>query len=144
MSILRAFSVGLLAFPLAACVVVPAVDQEEALSSSCETYTKSMTLRAVDFNPNCSSNNGDCLAAALAISAGSAIISGSIVLTNNTVHWLEYQGSCSDSYLNAARQKFLATFGSAKPRPAAGQKPEQEAGASPPSARGQVSGPERQ
>ncbi|BCK86869.1 hypothetical protein MIZ01_0635 [Sideroxyarcus emersonii] len=122
MGILRALPVGLLALPLAACVVVPVVDQEEAMNSSCETYTKSMTLRAVDFNPNCSSNNGDCLAAALAVSAGSAIISGSIVLTNNTVHWLEYQGSCSDSYLNAAKQKFLATFSSTKPPPASGQK----------------------
>ena len=67
--------------------------------------------------PGC--KNGDCSAAALAgvvaITAGSAVISGSIVLTGNTIHWLEYQGTCSDGYLNKAKQLFLASLGFSKP-----------------------------
>jgi hypothetical protein len=51
----------------------------------------------------------------LAIFAGSALISGSIVLTGNTVHWLEYQGTCSDGYLNSAKQKLFDSFGSPEP-----------------------------
>ena len=54
--------------------------------------------------------NEECaivLAGVAAISAGSAIVSGSIVLTGNTIHWLEYQGTCSDGYLNKVKQAFL-------------------------------------
>lgn len=59
-----------------------------------------------------------CLTAALAVFAGSAIISGSIVLTANTVHWLEYQGTCSDGYLNVAKQRFLDSVDKPAPTPA--------------------------
>ena len=78
-----------------------------------------MSLTAVEMQgnivvqPGC--NRGDCAAAALAsvvvVTAGSAIISGSIVLTGNTIHWLEYQGRCSDGYLAKTKQLFLDTVG---------------------------------
>lgn len=115
MRIPETFSVILLAISLSACVAVPVVDQEEA-ASSCKTYTKSMSLKAVQINPNCGSYN-ECLAVMLTVSAGSVIISGSIVLTNNTVHWLEYQGTCSNGYLNAIRQQFIDSFNKPKPHP---------------------------
>ena len=104
---------------LSACVYVPVVDEPDASSDSCKTYTKSMSLTAVEMQgnivvqPGC--NRGDCAAAALAsvvvVTAGSAIISGSIVLTGNTIHWLEYQGRCSDGYLAKTKQLFLDTVG---------------------------------
>ena len=46
----------------------------------------------------------------VAVSAGSLLVSGSIVVVNNTVHWLEYQGTCSEGFLNRTRQAFLDTF----------------------------------
>jgi hypothetical protein len=111
-----------LALALSGCIVVPA--ENKVAMPSCKTYTKSMKLDAVDLTPRyagggagCGDKN--CLAATLAILAGSAIVSGSIVLANNTAHWLEYQGTCSDSYLNTAKQRFLDSFD--KPRqPSAG------------------------
>ena len=60
-------------------------------------------------------NDEACLAVILAVSAGSVIVSGSIVLTNNTVHWLEYQGSCDDGYLKIALHKFFDSLGDPKP-----------------------------
>ncbi len=77
-----------------------------------------MTLKPVELhqgNLNC--HDEACLAVILAVSAGSFIVSGSIVLTNNTVHWLEYQGTCSDSYLNTTKQFFLDSLGNPKPVP---------------------------
>jgi len=117
MSLTRALLPSLLALALAGCVV-PVVDNDVAASSSCHTYTKSMSLKVLDENPfmrGC--HDDECLAAALVVSAGSVVISGSIVLTGNTVHWLEYQGTCSDGYLNAAKQLFFKTVNKAQPTP---------------------------
>jgi len=108
-----------LALVLSACVYVPVVDEQDAASSSCKTYTKSMSLESVQLQGNIAENgcinNRDCVVGALAgvivVTAGSAIISGSIVITGNTLHWLEYQGTCSDGYLSKAKQLFLASIG---------------------------------
>lgn len=54
------------------------------------------------------------VAVIVAVSAGSLLVSGSIVVANNTVHWLEYQGTCSEGYLNKARLAFLDTFKNTK------------------------------
>ncbi|HAF44950.1 MAG: hypothetical protein A2100_01415 [Sideroxydans sp. GWF2_59_14] len=114
MSTRKPFATVSLALALSACVVVPVED--EVAASSCDTYTKSMTLKTVTANGgglHC--RDEACLAVILAVSAGSLIVSGSIVLTNNTVHWLEYQGSCDDSFLNTTKQRFLDSLDDPKP-----------------------------
>ncbi len=102
---------------LSACIYVPVVDEHGSDSSSCKTYTKSMALETIELQGNITQpgcRTGDCAAAALAgvvvVTAGSAIISGSIVLTGNTIHWLEYQGTCSDGYLGRVKMLFLDSF----------------------------------
>lgn len=117
MRILNAFSLIHLAFALSACVVVPVADNNEAASSNCKTYTRSMSLKAVGLQPN-GCNTEECLATVLVIAAGSVLVSGSIVLAGNTVHWLEYQGTCGDGYLHATRRLFLESLGKPKPAPA--------------------------
>jgi len=117
MSVLKAFSPFILALTLSGCVV-PIVDKDAAMSSSCKTSSKSMSLQMADGNAfirGC--HDQVCLSAALAVFAGSAIISGSIVLTANTIHWLEYQGTCSDGYLNVAKQRFLDSVDKPAPVP---------------------------
>ena len=100
---------------LSACVYVPVVQQNANTAESCKTFTKDLSLETVEldggnFNQGCN-RNAECLNALLAtatvVTAGSAIISGSIVLTGKTIHWLEYQGTCSDGYLNKTKQLFL-------------------------------------
>ena len=95
---------------LCACIYVPVVDESE--SAKCNTVTKSLSLDKIDSEGAISMRcrKEECavvLAGVATISAGSAIISGSIVLTGNTLHWLEYQGTCSDGYLNKVKQSFL-------------------------------------
>ena len=82
-----------------------------------------MSLETIEIHGNIADNgclnNRDCAVGALAgvivVTAGSAVISGSIVVTGNTLHWLEYQGTCSDGYLSKAKQLFLASIGMSKP-----------------------------
>ena len=114
----RTVSIVSLASALSACVV-PVVDKIDATSPACQTTTKSMSLQMANQNifAGGSCSDRECLAAALAVFAGSAIISGSIVITNNTIHWLEYQGTCSDSYLNITKQRFLDSISNTKPAP---------------------------
>jgi hypothetical protein len=95
---------------LSACVFVPVVNENDPESANCQTFTKSMFLSSIQLQGTGRCQNQNCaalLASAAVVSAGSAIISGSIVLTDNTLHWLEYQGTCSDGYLNRTRQLFL-------------------------------------
>ena len=116
MRILKTFSPISFAFALSACVFVPAVDKYEDTSSTCKTYTRSMSLKALHMNGMC--DHKGCLGGVLVLSAGSALISGSIVLTGITVHWLEYQGTCSDSYLNVTKQLFIESVNKPKTTPA--------------------------
>ena len=47
-----------------------------------------------------------CLAlTGVVIPAGSFVVSGSIVLSSNTLRWLEYQGHCDDGVIQKALQK---------------------------------------
>jgi len=128
-------SILFLAISLSACIYVPVVDESKESPAACETFTKHMSMQnlfeteardtqgrsnniPINIGGGC---NSECAAAILAavvvVSAGSAVISGSIVLTGNTVHWLEYQGTCSDGYLNSTKRLFLETFDKPKPIP---------------------------
>jgi hypothetical protein len=110
----KPFATVSLALALSACVVVPAEDTNEV--ASCNTHTKSMTLKMADARlDRLACGDEACLAVILAVSAGSLIVSGTVVLTNNTVHWLEYQGSCDDSFLNTTKQRFLDSLDDPKP-----------------------------
>lgn len=124
MTKLKITASALLLFILTACVYVP-VSNHDAESATCKTVTHSMSLDKLETfdmesrTPNVVGNMGNCqgsscaaflagiIAVAAAVSAGSVIISGSIVITDNTIHWLEYQGTCSDGYLNYAKKMFL-------------------------------------
>jgi hypothetical protein len=117
MRIPKIFSIISLTSVLAACaVVVPVIDKDaESAPPTCKTYTNSMSLKVYAEHIGGSCNTNECAVAALAVFAGSAIISGCIVITNNTVHWLEYQGSCTDGLLNSARLQFLNSLNKSKP-----------------------------
>lgn len=109
---------------LSACVYVPVIDEPDTASASCKTFTRTMSLDSIEMHGNmvqAGCNNQTCadlavgaLAAVVVVTAGSAIISGSIVLTGNTIHWLEYQGTCSDGYLSKSKQLFLNSIGLGK------------------------------
>jgi hypothetical protein len=119
MNLFKTLAFAAIALTLSACVYVPVVKQNEATPDSCNTFTQSMSLNAVELQVNMSHGcrNDECaalLASAAVVTAGSVIISGSIVLVGNSLHWLEYQGTCSDGYLNKTKQFFVDSFNKPK------------------------------
>jgi hypothetical protein len=118
---------SLFVLALSACVYVPVADKSNDMANTCKTYTQKMTLdelfpketRNDLLRPFYQQNScsGDCAKLQLAImalpavvAAGSAIISGSIVVIGNSVHWMEYQGRCDDGYLYKSKVWFLETL----------------------------------
>jgi hypothetical protein len=123
---------------LAACVYVPVTEQTAEAEPACRTFTNKMTvmeLREIEARNNGrattaydrrgrSWGSGGCgqpeaclaiIAAAGVVAAGTYIVSGSVVVINNTAHWLEYQGTCSDSYLNSSKKGFFDSLGDPAP-----------------------------
>lgn len=67
--------------------------------------TRSLDLDYIEFKgQDCSGGNKEaaavCFAAlGIVIPVGSLVASGSIVLVGNTMHWLEYHGTCDEGML---------------------------------------------
>lgn len=66
----------------------------EYYDPGCEIQSRKMVLDMQPLgNLNCTQSR-ECLAATLAIGAGTTIIAGSIVVVGNTAYWLERVGKC--------------------------------------------------
>jgi hypothetical protein len=87
---------ALVAALLQGCVYVPRT--ATVYDEKCNVYYREMTLQpyqVVQFAGSC--NHRDCaylLVALGAVSAASAVVSGSIVVAGNVVYWFEKQGQC--------------------------------------------------
>lgn len=88
--------VTILAFTLSSCAIFHTkVADAQPYRNECSLNTKSLDLD-VSVHPlgvrnGCSEK---CLILPAIVSTGSFIVSGSVMLTNNSLHWLEYQGRC--------------------------------------------------
>ncbi|TBR42511.1 hypothetical protein CBF23_007330 [Marinomonas agarivorans] len=82
------------------CAVVPQYAEEAPVVASCDLYTKELELNVIDGTNAFSNCSGDGCEAALVLAAGvfvsSAVVSGSIYLVGNTLHWLEKETRCSE------------------------------------------------
>jgi hypothetical protein len=84
------------------CVFLPETKVDSLVLENCQTYTNKWELthkQYVDFNSCAGSpvETGICLGfVGIVVPAGSFILSGSVVLVGNTLHWLEYKGRCED------------------------------------------------
>jgi len=80
---------------LQGCVYLP--ETRTWYDDQCQIYSKHMTLRAHQVGAIGNCVNRDCvgiLAIFGAVSAVTAVVSGSIVVVGNTVYWLEQKGKC--------------------------------------------------
>ena len=107
----RYVSLLLIMLLMQSCIVLPKTVPKE--DQECLLVTKSMTIdyytspdmidEAVDEMVHALASDchePECLllfAPIIAISAGSLVVSGSIVAAGNTIHWIEKQGRCDDS-----------------------------------------------
>jgi hypothetical protein len=91
----------LLFFCLTSCVFLPETSENQQYYNECEMATKKLTLKA-DVSKKYSMCGGKdlkdepliCLLASGVVASASIVVSGSIVLIGNTIHWLEYKASC--------------------------------------------------
>lgn len=102
MSFMKCLVLVCVAANLVACAFVPKVDNQQDYAKHCEMYTKELTLDAVSLGGFDCGGSSSCVVIASLIPVTTFLVSGSIVLVGNTVHWLEYQGSCDESLLQSS------------------------------------------
>jgi hypothetical protein len=93
----RFMLLALIPILVSACVFVPRESRTQHYAQKCKMLSRELTLEAEDIHTSgCHSSNDleVCLLGLVVIPAASFVVSGSIVLVGNTLHWLEYQGSC--------------------------------------------------
>ena len=85
-------SSAIILFLFPCCIVVPKL--EEKKDSRCKLVTRSWTLETQGEIPE--SCDRDCLAFAAGLYSSSVVLSGSIYVLGNTIHWFEKVGRCED------------------------------------------------
>jgi hypothetical protein len=99
------------------CVFLPKASVKENRFTECKMSTPKWELSHKEFTDfsgcyGSAEETGVCLAViGIIIPAGSLIVSGSIVLVGNTVHWLEYQGRCDDGAIQSGLATLRGNFG---------------------------------
>ena len=82
-------------FFVSGCFYVPKV--EENKNENCDLITKKMTIEnRGEFPQGC---NDECLLIALGVTSTSYIVSGTITVVGNTIHWIEKQGRSEDCFI---------------------------------------------
>jgi hypothetical protein len=95
MKINKLSTVCITAILISGCIYTPKL--VTVYDEECDIEIKHMELEENQLEALTSCTNEDCFAAILGVgvfSAGSEIISGSIVVTANIVYWLEKQSRC--------------------------------------------------
>ncbi|WP_299267353.1 hypothetical protein [uncultured Psychrosphaera sp.] len=90
---------------LSGCVFYPKEAHYQGMAAKCghEMHTKKLTLELSDAQMRVSCGNAGrgpaslgCVALLSFIPAASFVVSGSIVLVGNAIHWLEYESQCTN------------------------------------------------
>jgi hypothetical protein len=80
------------------CVYLP--NTTSIYDQQCRTYHRHMRLELHQVGVLAGCGNEACVAALVflgAVTAASAVVSGSVVLVGNAVHWLEWHGRCPEA-----------------------------------------------
>lgn len=91
-------AVIVLSAQLGGCVYLPYTTN--SYDPKCQTYEKQMRLEVQQIGMLLGCHNESCVAALVAfgaVSAATAVVSGSIVVVGNVVYWLEKQGRCNEA-----------------------------------------------
>ncbi len=80
---------------LGGCVYFP--NTTTVYDEKCQTYQRHMTLEVQQVGTFVGCHGDACVAALVvmgAVSASTAVVSGSVVIAGNAVYWIEKQGRC--------------------------------------------------
>ena len=98
------------------CAFFPEQITDDPKPGSCLVSTPGwkLTFQEVGNITACQGSGKDAayclLTVGLVIPAGSFVVAGSIVIVGNTMHWLEYQGKCEDSFLRQQLALFKSSI----------------------------------
>ena len=107
----------LLVLVLTACIFLPEERNNDAAEDDCHMNMPQWTLRSEDLRDltMCQgSGQGavNCLLMiGIVVPVGTFVVSGSLVVVGNTLHWLEYQGRCKKSFINQQRAVLRSGLG---------------------------------
>ena len=95
----------ILTLNLAACLFVP--ETKTIKNDDCQLVTKkwSLEFKKTDISGRV---DGEILVAIGAVAVGSLVVSGSVVVVGNSIHWLEQQGFCDDSITQKTVNGFVS------------------------------------
>jgi len=91
---------------LLSCTVSPKV-MHDSDNESCHLETKMRALKIKEELKGGSRADPITLAVASIYTATTTIVSGSIVLVGNTVHWMEKQGKCDDAFILKTYNEYI-------------------------------------
>jgi len=106
---------GLIVFILlsVSCAVVPVKKPHSIRDNECGISSHEWDLKMIQagqYSAHC--NSAECVVSiglvAAAVTSVTAIVSGSIVVVGNVIHWIEQQGSCDSEKLNATIKEINA------------------------------------
>ena len=111
----------LISFAAGSCLVLPKT--ENVSDENCKLATKSWTLEVHELGKQneckgcgdfirgiveCGSSE-DCIKLIATVSVGWTVVSTSVVVLGNTVHWIEKQGRCEKSIVRSSINKLYET-----------------------------------
>ena len=108
-------------FVVGSCLIIP--KQQNTSKEDCKLVTKSWTLEVHELGKQneckgcgdfirgiveCGSSE-DCIKLIATVSVGWTVVSTSVVVLGNTVHWIEKQGRCEKSIVRSSINKLYET-----------------------------------
>lgn len=94
---------------VSSCAFVPK-SEDKHLAARCEMFTNKLTLTVESISLSGCSSDVELPACLLAYTVGvpvlSFVVSGGVVLANNTLHWLEFHGACEGGYIDTQVSEF--------------------------------------
>ena len=84
----------LIIFCITSCVFVPVISRKQPYTTHCDMVIKKLSLKSAiadEFR-----DHHDQLEFMIVLGLASAVVSGSIVLIGNTLHWSEYKIKCKN------------------------------------------------
>jgi hypothetical protein len=97
MSFRKVFFSFLISIAVTSCAFVPSSSPDQPYYYECDMVTKKLTLETTQMGQLGDCDDGgiaECIIMTGILSTASLIVSGSIVLLGNTLHWSEYKLSC--------------------------------------------------
>ena len=94
------------------CIFLPRQSLEDLGGPECTLFTSKLYLdvETFEYRHVCGGSDNVAVECLVGAGVGTFIVSGSIVVVGNTLHWLEYHGRCDEGAIQQGVALFKASF----------------------------------